>query len=129
MKNRFEGEGGRFIANILEMSESHNLKGYIITIDTEKALDSLTHSFSLACLKYGYGNEFVKCIEMFLEWIINGGHTTKYFKLQKVARQGGLVSAYLFVLCIEIVFIIETKDLLKNLLIYISKVFRFESKS
>ena len=38
--------------------------------------------------------------------IINGGNTTKYFKLQKVDRQGDPVSAYLFIFCLENVFIL-----------------------
>ena len=43
------------------MIESLNLIGYIVTVDTEKAFDSLSHFFLLACLKKsGYGNEFVK---------------------------------------------------------------------
>ena len=68
MKNRFFGEGGRFISDILEMSESFNLKGYIVTVDIEKSFDSLGHSFILACLKkYGYGNEFIKWIKVLLE--------------------------------------------------------------
>ena len=70
------------------MSESLNLKGYIVTVDIEKSFDSLNHSFLLFCLKkYGYGNNFIKLVEMLLECqescIINGGNTTKYFKLQK----------------------------------------------
>ena len=36
--------------------------------------------------------------------IINGGNTTKYFKLQKDARQGDPISTYLFISCLEIVF-------------------------
>ena len=51
MKNRFIGEGRRFISDILEMGESLNLKGYIVTVDIEKALDSLSHSFLVAYLK------------------------------------------------------------------------------
>ena len=90
------------------MSESLNLKGYIITVDTEKVFDSLIFFFFflLACLKkYGYGNGFTKWVETLLECqescIINGGNTTKYFKLQKSTLQGDPVSTYLFILCLE----------------------------
>ena len=111
VKNRFIDEEGRLISDILEISESLNLKGYIVTADIEKAFDSLSYSFLLACLKkYGYGNDLVKCIEMLFECrepcIINGGNTTKYFKLQKGARQGDPISAYMFILCLEIVLIL-----------------------
>ena len=54
MKNRFIGEGERLISDILEMTESLNLKGCIVTVDIEKGFDFLSHSFLLACLKkYG----------------------------------------------------------------------------
>ena len=67
-KNRFTGEGGRLISDILEMSESLNLKGYIVTVDVEKAFDSLSHSSLLVCLKkYLYGNYLIKWVQMLLE--------------------------------------------------------------
>ena len=34
--------------------------------------------------------------------IINTGNTTKHFELQKGARQGGPISAYLYILRLEI---------------------------
>ena len=37
-------------------------------------------------------------------WIINGGNTTKHFELEKETRQGNPISAYLFILVLEIVF-------------------------
>ena len=35
----------------------------------------------------------------------NGGKTTKYFKLERGARQGNPIAAYLFILVLEIFFI------------------------
>ena len=42
--------------------------------------------------------------------IINGGITTKYFKLDTGTRQGDPISAYLFVLVLEIVFNLIKQD-------------------
>ena len=58
VKNRFIGEGGRLISDILEISNVFNLRGYIVTIDIEKVFDSLSHSFLLACL--GFGHDFIR---------------------------------------------------------------------
>ena len=39
VKNRFIGEGVSLISDILQMSESLNLKVYIVTVDIEKAFE------------------------------------------------------------------------------------------
>ena len=39
-------------------------------------------------------------------YITNGDNTKKYFKLKKGAPQGDPISAYLFILCLEIIFIL-----------------------
>ena len=52
----------------------------------------------------------IKWVEMLLEcqksYITNGGNTKKYFKLKKGAPQGDPISAYLIILCLEIIFIL-----------------------
>ena len=52
--------------------------------------------------KFGFGINFVSLTKTVLKnqefWIIDGGKTTKYFKLAKGARQGDPMSVYLFIL-------------------------------
>ena len=95
VKNRFIGEGGRLISDILEISNVFNLRGYIVTVDIEKAFDSLSHSFLLACLKkFGFGHDFIRWVKILLESqesCINAGITTSYFNLEIGALQGLII--------------------------------------
>ena len=80
-----------------------------VTDDILKAFDSVNHRFlTLALRRYGFGKTFIKWTKIQLNnqepCIINGGITTKYFKLDKSARQGDFISAYLFILLLETVF-------------------------
>ena len=58
--------------------------------------------------EYALGKTFIKRIKTLLDnqesSIIKGGFTTKYFKLDKGTCQGDPISAYLFILVLEIVF-------------------------
>ena len=45
VKNRFISEGGKLISNILEITDSLQIDGLLITIDIEKAFDSVNHFF------------------------------------------------------------------------------------
>ena len=58
---------------------------------------------------YGFGNDFIEWIKILLKsqesCVINAGHTTKYFRLERGAGQEDLISAYLFILALEIIFI------------------------
>ena len=54
---------------------------------------------------------------------INGGITTKYFKLEKIVQQGNLMSVYLFKLCLEILFMLRKKTKILTVLKYLRKIF------
>ena len=83
-------------------------------MDVERAFDSLDHSFLISVLKkFGFGKNFITWIEILLKdqqsCVINGGTTTQCFNLERGAPQGDPVSAYLFILVLEILFLFIKK--------------------
>ena len=103
VNERFIGESSRLIDDVIEVCDIQKISGYLLTLDFEKAFDSLNHNFLIAVLKkYGFGEDFVDWIKLFLRdqesCVINGGHTTTYFRLERGARQGDPISAYLLCL-------------------------------
>ena len=71
----------------------------------------MAHSFLIyAFKKFGFGKNSIDWIKILLYkqelCLLNGGFTAKYFNLEKGARQGDQISAYLFILALEIVFLL-----------------------
>ena len=66
-----------------------------------------------ALQKFGSGENFIHWIKVLLNkqqsCVINEGFTTQYFNLEKGARQGDPISAYLFILALWVLF-----ELIKN---------------
>ena len=75
----------------------------------------MDHSFLMETLKaFGFGENFMKWISIILKnqesCVMNGGISTGYFNLLRGARQGDPISAYLFVIVLEIFFIMIRKN-------------------
>ena len=109
VNNRFISESGRLISDVLEITNSLDIEGILMTVDIEKAFDSINHSFLMCVLKkFGFGNDFRKWIQILMKnpesCVINGGKTTPYFKLERGTRQGDPILTYLFIIALEVVF-------------------------
>ena len=85
VEDRFIFESGRLIADIIEITGVLNKKGFLVTMDIEKAFNLLDYIFVISALKkFGFGNNFVSQIETLISkqksCAINGGSTTQYFR-------------------------------------------------
>ena len=111
VNERFIGKSSRLIDDVLKVCDMQKLSGYLLTVNFQKAFDSLNHNLLIAVLKkYGFGDDFIEWILILFNsqesCVINGGHSTKYFPLERGARQGDPISVYLFALALEIFFIL-----------------------
>ena len=98
VKNRFIGESGRLISDIIEISDLFHIEGFLETIDIEKAFDSLDHDFLSSVLKkFEFNKSFItrNFITSQLSWLINSGTTIQYFNIERGICQGDLIYAYL----------------------------------
>ena len=73
----------------------------------EKAFDSSEHNFIYDTPeKFGLGEDFIQWIRTMLcnasSCVMNKRFSTGYFNLNRGTRQGDLLSAYLFILCLEV---------------------------
>ena len=108
--DRFIGESIRLISDVLETSKALEIEGYLLTIDIEKAFDSVDHPFLFAVLEgIGFNGEFLDWIKVLHNnqesCVMNGGVSTGYFPLKRGSRQGDPISAYLFIIIMEVFFI------------------------
>lgn len=76
-------------------------------IDFEKAFDSLEWDFLFKTLdKMNFGVSFIKWVKLFYtnieSCIANNGTSSNYFKINRGVRQGDPLSAYLFILSVEV---------------------------
>jgi len=91
----------------MHYTKVNDIPGILLAVDFRKAFDCVSWDFLECTLrKVGYGPMLVKWIKTFYtnitSCIINNGQTSKYFPIYQGVRQGDPLSAYLFLLVVEV---------------------------
>jgi hypothetical protein len=107
VKGRNIRDAIRSIFDIMHYTKEKNIPGLLLFLDFEKAFDRLEHNYLFKCLeRFGFGTSFIRWVSVFYSNIssctINNGYTSGYFDVTRGVRQGDPLSAYLFIIGLEI---------------------------
>jgi exonuclease III len=104
---RLIGENIRVVDDLMNYCKGNNVDGLLVLLDFEKAFDSLSWNFLEYALKsYGFEDFFISWVKIFYtdinSSVTNNGFISTHFNLERGIRQGCPLSAYLFILCVEL---------------------------
>ncbi len=100
-------ENIRTIADLIEYTSLKNMPGILILIHFEKAFNTVKWSYIIKCLKYFiFGDSFIHWVRVLYtnieSTVINNGHTSDHFHLNRGIRQGCPISPYLFIIVVDV---------------------------
>ena len=107
IKNRYIGQNIRTVEDVISFTDIFKLPGIILSVDFEKAFDSINWNFiDVALEKFNFGNNMRRWINIMYKNIqsavINNGNITPWFYPKRGIRQGCPMSALLFIIAVEI---------------------------
>ena len=107
---RYVGEVTRTLYDTIHDAWTHQKRGVLLSIDFEKAFDSLSHDFIIGVMDVaGFGSRLKKWVKVLLSnfssRVNHVGNLLPSIDLGRGARQGDPIASLLFVLCIEILLI------------------------
>jgi len=86
----------------MHFTKEKNIPGVAVFLDFEKAFDSIEWNFIHKCLEtFNFGSDLRQWIKVFYtnisSCVLNNGHASKHFLLERGVRQGFPLSGILFV--------------------------------
>ena len=87
--------------------EQNQGEACVMLVDFSKAFDTMSHQFIFNTLRiFNFGEMFIQQVQLLLKdrssQIVNAGHKSSEFGLERGVPQGDPISAYLFILGIEL---------------------------
>ena len=110
VKGRTIFDAVRTIDDIMEYTKIKQLPGLMVAFDFEKAFESLSWPFLFKALKsFNFGESFIKWVSTLYSnissCVLNNGFATQMFEVRRGVRQGDPLSAYLFIVALEVLLI------------------------
>ena len=106
VKKRLIGNNIRIIEDIMIYTTKNKISGILLSVDFEKAFDSVSWKFLAKCLEaFNFGPKFRSYVQTLYHdisaTVLNNGHTSQWFRLERGVRQGCPLSPYQFILLAE----------------------------
>jgi len=94
---------------IIELAHKTEENLFILSLDAQKAFDSVDHEYMYNTLKsFGFGDEFIAVIKTIYKdltaSVMVNGFKTQVLKLLRGVKQGDALSCALFIICVEPLF-------------------------
>lgn len=106
IKGRYIGIATRRIEDCIRYLEGSGEKGLIVSLDFQKAYDSVSWNFIYNTLQaFNMGEELIQWTKILLQeseaCVTNNGFSSEWFNIEKGVKQGDPISSNLFTLVVE----------------------------